>query len=160
MADIFRGGLGRVTLLGTSLAAIALLGTWGSVQWVPSWADRMAGADGQVHLTDGPGLGAMVACILAGPFAQLTNRRLATSCSSARSLASCAYLFRGGLHYRRLPIPAWVFIAGATRPAFTAGCRCTCPNCSRRGSAPTGQGFAYNAGRIFDAAGSSPPVSF
>src|SRR6516164_5246520 len=39
--DIFSKDLKRKTLLGIVLASIALIGTWGSVQWLPSWADQL-----------------------------------------------------------------------------------------------------------------------
>ena len=41
VTDVFRGGLAKVTILGSLLGAIALLGTWGSVQWIPAWADKL-----------------------------------------------------------------------------------------------------------------------
>ena len=40
--DIFVPGLAKKTILATCLGATALLGTWGSVQWTPSWADKMS----------------------------------------------------------------------------------------------------------------------
>ena len=36
-------GLLAKTLLGIALASVALIGTWGSVQWLPLWADQMTG---------------------------------------------------------------------------------------------------------------------
>ncbi len=41
VADIFAAGLGRRTVLGALLAALPLLATWGSVQWIPSWTDKL-----------------------------------------------------------------------------------------------------------------------
>ena len=41
IVDIFKGGLARPAILGSLLGAIALLGTWGSVQWIPAWADKL-----------------------------------------------------------------------------------------------------------------------
>src|SRR5262249_46832591 len=40
--DIFRRGVAHKTVLGTSLAGIALVGTWGSIQWAQPWANKMA----------------------------------------------------------------------------------------------------------------------
>jgi MFS family permease len=45
--DIFVPGLARKTILGTLLAAVALLGTWGSVQWIAAWAGQISARDNQ-----------------------------------------------------------------------------------------------------------------
>jgi len=41
--EILSSGLLTKTLLGIGLASVALIGTWGSVQWLPLWADQMTG---------------------------------------------------------------------------------------------------------------------
>jgi MFS family permease len=43
LREIFSTHL-KHTLLGIAFASIALIGTWGSVQWVPLWVDQMTGA--------------------------------------------------------------------------------------------------------------------
>ena len=40
--EVVRPPLLRSTLMATLFASIALIGTWGSVQWLPLWADQMA----------------------------------------------------------------------------------------------------------------------
>jgi MFS family permease len=42
LREVFAAGLRRRTLLGIVFASVALIGTWGSVQWVPLWADQLA----------------------------------------------------------------------------------------------------------------------
>jgi MFS family permease len=44
LQEIFGPQLWRTTLIATALTSVALIGTWGSVQWLPLWADKMAGA--------------------------------------------------------------------------------------------------------------------
>ena len=46
MREVFRAGLRSRTLLAIGLASIALIGTWGSVQWLPSWANKMVNESG------------------------------------------------------------------------------------------------------------------
>jgi len=41
--EIFGAGLIKNTLLAIAFASIALIGTWGSVQWLPLWADQLTG---------------------------------------------------------------------------------------------------------------------
>jgi len=40
--EILAAPLLKTTLLATAFAAIALVGTWGSVQWLPLWADQLS----------------------------------------------------------------------------------------------------------------------
>ncbi len=41
VAELFQEGLVKYTLIGAGLATVALLGTWGSVQWIPSWVNKL-----------------------------------------------------------------------------------------------------------------------
>src|SRR5262249_35609547 len=41
LQEIFSRKLAGKTILGLIFASIALIGTWGSVQWLPSWADQL-----------------------------------------------------------------------------------------------------------------------
>jgi MFS family permease len=38
--EIFRGDLRRRTFVAIGLSAVALIGTWGSVQWIPLWVEK------------------------------------------------------------------------------------------------------------------------
>ena len=44
LKEVFGPKLWKTTLIATALSSVALIGTWGSVQWLPLWADKMAGA--------------------------------------------------------------------------------------------------------------------
>ena len=54
-------------LLAAGLSGVALLGTWASVQWAPTWADKLTGgrAHGQELDPDSRRCGAIVGTILA-----------------------------------------------------------------------------------------------
>lgn len=41
VAEVFAGKLRGRTLLAIVLASVALIGTWGSVQWIPLWANKL-----------------------------------------------------------------------------------------------------------------------
>src|SRR5437879_2822115 len=65
--EIVDSGLLPTALLATAFASIALIGTWGSVQWLPLWADQLTG--GKVYsakaLTQfASAIGAILGCIL------------------------------------------------------------------------------------------------
>src|SRR5512140_2619856 len=40
LQEVFSSGLRKTTLLGILFASVVLIGTWGSVQWLPAWADK------------------------------------------------------------------------------------------------------------------------
>ena len=63
--EIFSPALCKTTLLAIGFASIALIGTWGSVQWLPLWADQLS--QGKVHNAKGftllvISLGAIAGC--------------------------------------------------------------------------------------------------
>ena len=66
--EVFASGLRKNTLLAIAFAGVALIATWGIVQWIPLWADQMTGgtrtavkAWSQLYQS----LGACVGCYLA-----------------------------------------------------------------------------------------------
>jgi hypothetical protein len=158
VADIFKGGLWRLSLLGAILAAIALLGTWGSVQFIPPWAGTLtAGTD--YATTAGPwsqvcsGFGAVVGCILAASVAQWTSRRWTYFALSLLSLVTCQYLFRfSDLQYGNAFL-FWVFIVGGITAAFYGWLPLYLPELFPTRVRATAQGFAFNSGRVLAAIG-------
>ena len=48
--EVFGPGLRGSTLLAIALASVALIGTWGSVQWLPLWSNQMASNQGMAAL--------------------------------------------------------------------------------------------------------------
>jgi MFS family permease len=150
--EIFAPGQARFTLLGTVLAAIALLGTWGSVQWIPAWVDKLAGPAARSQALIALSLGAILACLVAAPAAQWTSRRWAYFVLCLLSLASCAYLFRAKPGYDG-GLLLWVFLVGGFSAGFYAWLPLYLPELFPTRIRATGQGFAYNFGRILAAGG-------
>ena len=50
LRDVFSGRLRASTLLAILFASVALIGTWGSVQWLPLWANKMVSESGTAEL--------------------------------------------------------------------------------------------------------------
>jgi MFS family permease len=152
--DIFQGHLARLTLLGTALSGIALLGTWGSVQWIASWAGSMPGvqADARSKAQIAVSLGAVTACLAAAPMLRWAQRRSGFFVLSLLSLATCAYLFRGG-HSFGTGFLVLVFLVGGFTAAFYAWLPLYLPELFPTRVRATAQGFAYNIGRVLAAAG-------
>lgn len=50
LKEVFGPGLRNRTLLAIVFASVALIGTWGSVQWMPLWANQLASEQGFAEL--------------------------------------------------------------------------------------------------------------
>ena len=83
--EVFRPGLAGRTVLGLMLASVALIGTWGSVQWLPLWADQLTGGlvpQAKANVTMLLGLGAIFGAVLAPKARKGLRGALAPPCSS------------------------------------------------------------------------------
>ena len=153
--EIFSGQLLKHTLLGIVFASVALIGTWGSVQWIPFWVDQMTGgtmpaAKANVHMASA--WGAIVGSI-AGPLVGgKIGRRPAFFGLCLLSLATCQFLFRYFDTYTTSLIIT-VFFAGLFTAAFYGWFPLYLPELFPTKVRATGQGVSYNTGRVFAAAG-------
>src|SRR5512140_1670395 len=80
------------TLLGLAFASIVLIGTWGSVQWLPAWADQLT--DGKVQHAKALSqlliaVGAIIGCLLGPLVGGRYGRRPAYFLLCLCSLVSC-----------------------------------------------------------------------
>jgi Na+/melibiose symporter-like transporter len=156
VADIFAPGLRRTTLLGACLAGVALLGTWGAVQFLPAWAlqftkDPQKAAWTQIFSAVGASTIPIAVALLAEKF----NRRAAYAGLCVLSLASCLTLF---LVFRKDPQFGFPFLLLATLVnGITAGfygwLPLYLPELFPTRVRATGSGFSFNAGRVIAATG-------
>jgi MFS family permease len=154
VSDIFKGGLAKSTIKGSILGAIILLGTWGSTQWLPAWADKLSGqiptAKSWAQIWSA--IGAIVGAFLAAYLAKWTSRRLAYFILCILAAGSCAYLFRTPFAYGNAFL-FWVFIVGGVTASFFGWLPLYLPELFPTRIRATAQGFAYNIGRVLAAAG-------
>lgn len=152
--------IGRM-LLGATLAGIALLGTWGSLQWAPKWAmalSKLLPADGGPYYAKeftqiAYSLGAIVSAIGAALLAGWLGRRVSYFLLCLAALASCWYLFIFNDAYGPKFL-ASVFVAGGITSAFYGWFPLYLPELFPTSIRATSQGFAYNFGRVLSAVGS------
>ena len=153
--ELFHAGLLKTILLAISFSSVALIGTWGSVQWLPLWADQMT--NGQVHSAKAitqllSGLGAVAGCILGALAAGKVGRRPAYFGLCLLSLVLCGVLFRVVTHYGSLFL-VLVAIVGAVTAAFYGWLPLYFPELFPTRVRATGQGLCFNFGRLFAAIG-------
>jgi MFS family permease len=153
--EIFSPGLLKSTLLAIAFASVALVVTWGIVQWIPLWADQMSGgkrpavkAWTQFYQSIGAAMGCLVAALLGGAL----GRRLTYFLLCLSSLAITQILFR--MFYEvNTGFFVVVFLVGATTASFYGWLPLYLPEIFPTRVRATGQGLAFNAGRILAAMG-------
>lgn len=156
MKEIFSTpALIRPMLLAMLLASVTLIGTWGSVQWLPLWADQMAGAalpKAKAYTQFLSAVGSVVGCLLGAWLGGALGRRPAYFLLCLGSLLSCAWLFRGIDSYG-LPFLTLTFAVGALTAAFYGWMPLYLPELFPTRVRATAQGLSFNAGRILAAIG-------
>ena len=145
------------TLIGTALACVALIGTWGSVTWIPAWVLNMtrptAGGEQRADVFRSGGRDRLHCGALAGG---RLGRRRTYFCMCLGSLVVCAYLFRWQTQLHPV-VDGWflavVMLTAALTASFYGWLPLYLPELFPTRVRATGQGFAYNAGRIIAAGG-------
>jgi MFS family permease len=153
--EIFQPHIVKHTLIATALASVALIGTWGSVQWLPLWADKMAGAANpmaKAYTQCASAVGAIVGTLIGAWLAGLISRRWSYFLLCVGSLISSAILFRG-IDTFGLTFLTMAFIVGGVTGAFYGWAPLYLPELFPTRVRATGQGLSFNAGRILAAVG-------
>jgi MFS transporter, SHS family, sialic acid transporter len=153
--EVFSGSLRKTTLLAMAFASIALIGTWGSVQWLPAWADQLAGKinpSAKANTQMLSALGAIVGAWCAPLIGARLGRRPAYFLLCLASFVFCAVLFHF-VHVFGMIFLAMSFLVGAATASFYGWFPLYFPELFPTRVRATGQGVCYNSGRIFAAAG-------
>jgi MFS family permease len=146
--------LGRM-LLGACLGGVPLLCTWGATQWIPTWADQLAGpevprANSYAGLCSA--FGAIAGSILGAMAGKWVKRRTVYALLCVLSLCTTSLLFRSHIAYGTVFLFG-VFLVGLTTASFYGWLPLYLPELFPTNVRATGQGFSYNFGRILAAMG-------
>lgn len=158
-----RGRSIRRMLLGACLAGVALLGTWGSLQWAPKWASALAQfvpADGgpaharyaKEFTQIASASGAIVGTILAALAGGWLGRRITYALLCLGAFVSLVYMYQANDAYGS-KLLASVFVAGGLSAGFYGWFPLYLPELFPTCIRATSQGFAYNFGRVLSAVG-------
>jgi hypothetical protein len=146
--------VGRM-LLGAGLGGVALLGTWASLQWAPTWADKLTDGknpDAKVLTQICSALGAIVGTILAALVGGWLGRRVTYFLLCVGSLTSALLFFQLNTSFGGMFLVT-VFLAGGLTASFYGWLPLYLPELFRTAIRATGQGFSFNFGRILAAIG-------
>ena len=155
LAEILSPPLLKWTLVATLLSSVALIGTWGSVQWLPLWADKMAGAanpTAKAYTQAASAIGAIVGCLAGAWIGGFFSRRFMYFMLCLGSLLTCGWLFRGIDSYGPMFL-VLTFVVGGFTATFYGWLPLYLPELFPTRVRATGQGLSFNAGRILAAAG-------
>lgn len=167
--DLDEGDRGRCTgrlILGASLAGVALLGTWGSVQWAPKWGAELA----KLLPPESPAkfakeytqmlsaFGAVVGTILAALAGDWLGRRSTYAFLCIGSIASLLFLYMANDAYGGQFLFS-VFLVGVMTASFYGWFPLYLPELFPTSIRATSQGFAYNFGRVISAVGTLQTAS-
>lgn len=174
--------LGRM-LIGAALSGIALLGTWASIQSAPSWAKKIAEAQvdhasrvvpaqpgdeeaekrmvatAAAYTQIASGIGAIIGTILAATIGLKMKRRTMYCILCVTALGSSLLLYQGNTRLFDGPPQFGVFflatmlLAGCFTASFYGWLPLYLPELFPTAVRATGQGFAFNFGRILAAVG-------
>jgi MFS transporter, SHS family, sialic acid transporter len=152
-AEIFSTTLRRRTILGAILGGIALIGTWGSVQWIPLWVNKETDSQQMGNYAQMcSATGAIIGTFLGAVIGHRVGRRATYFTLCLGSLLVCAYLFRihGSYDWTFLAV---VVLVGAFTASFYGWLPLYLPELFPTRLRATGQGFSFNFGRIIAAGG-------
>ncbi|MBL9122424.1 MAG: MFS transporter, partial [Planctomycetaceae bacterium] len=155
LAEVFGPRLWKTTLLGIAFGSIALIGTWGSVQWIPTWVDKIAGNGPQMAIASSAGavVGSFFGAVLCGRW----GRRPVYFGLCVASLVMCTIVFNAFNAENYAANKHWmlltVALVGCATAAFYGWLPLYLPELFPTRVRATGQGLSFNFGRIAAAAG-------
>jgi len=155
LRELIEGGNLKTLLVAAGLGGVALVGSWGSVQWLPLWADKMvsgADPDAKAYTQILNGIGSVIGCLLGALLGQKLGRRAAYCMLCLGSFAVCQWMFRSIDSYGATFLTA-SFVSGAVTASFYGWLPLYLPELFPTRVRATGQGIAFNLGRIIAAVG-------
>lgn len=157
-----RNTIMRNLMLGAALAAVALMGTWGSAQQAAKWASFLSpdGVKSSIieYIVICTAVGAILVTIIAPLVADKLGRRVTYFMLCVLALGSAVLFFKTNHSYEGSNSPAWLLISatllGGLTASFYGFFPLYFPELFPTSIRATGQGFCFNFGRLIAAIGS------
>jgi SHS family sialic acid transporter-like MFS transporter len=155
LREIFSGALRNNTLLAILFASVALTVTWGIVQWIPLWADQLTHGQqpkAKAWIQAFSCIGSMLSCLIAPLIGARFGRRPVYFALCLGALIACSVFFRLFDTYGTAFL-LMTAVVGALTGSFYGWLPQYLPELFPTRVRATGQGVAFNSGRIIAAAG-------
>jgi len=155
--ELFSRPYRRSAIMGSLLSTVALLGTWGALLWLPTFVDKLAegtaqAATAKAIVSQWMAVGQVIGSFLGGVLAGWLGNKKSWLLLCAAAWVSVMALF-GWTREFGLQVCLLAFVAGAFVPAFFGWLPKYLPELFPTRIRATGQGFAYNIGRVLTGVG-------
>ena len=160
LAELFRGSLLRPTLIGSTLAFVAVFGLWGSTNWTPTLIGTLPDLQGLSredlsarvsYAIMALNAGALFGYLSFGPLADRFGRRFVFALMCAGGLVMLPITFLAPREY--LHVLLLLPVLGFFNNGIFSGFPIYLPELYPTRLRATGAGFCFNAGRVFASAG-------
>lgn len=156
LSQLFEPALRYKTIMACLISAVAVIGTWGVFQWIPTWVTTMVDEKSAVHARAITAMwmafGQIIGAFLGGPMAEWLGRRRSYALFCIGSLASAPVLYSTVDSYGPA-LFALSAVAGVFTTAFFGWLPLYLPELFPTRIRATGEGISFNFGRIIAAAG-------
>ncbi len=160
LAELFRGPLRRPTLIGSTLAFVAVFGLWGATNWTPTLIvalPEMAGLDRTElsrhvsYAVMALNVGALVGYLVFGPMADRIGRRgaFAVMCGGSLVMLPVTFLTPQAYAHVLILLP----LLGFFNNGIFSGFPIYLPELYPTRLRATGAGFCFNIGRVLASLG-------
>ncbi len=150
LSQLFQPALRRSTIMACLLASVAVVGTWGVFQLIPTWVNTMVGGKA-VHERAVAALwmafGQIVGSFVGGPAADWFGRRISYAIFCVASLISALLVF-GTVSGYGMPLLVLAAVAGVFTTSFFGWLPLYLPELFPTRIRSTGEGISFNIGRI------------
>lgn len=148
--------LRRTTIMACLISSVAVIGTWGVFQWIPTWVGSMVSKETAAHCASTTAMymafGQIVGAFIGGPAAEWFGRRISYAIFSFGSLVSAIALWTT-VHAYGGHLFLLAAIAGVFTTAFFGWLPLYLPELFPTRIRATGEGITFNFGRIIAAVG-------
>lgn len=156
-----RSTIMRNLFIGAALAAVALLGTWGSAQQAAHWASYLAPQGGTIPVSEyvviATALGAILVTLITPFVADKLGRRVTYLILCVTAMASAVAFFQINQPFSGTAAPTSLivsaFLLGGITASFYGFFPLYFPELFPTSVRATGQGFCFNFGRLIAAIG-------
>jgi MFS family permease len=155
LSQLWQPPLRSKTILACFISSVAIVGTWGVFQWIPSWVNTLVGGDATRQRAIAAmfmAFGQIFGAFVGGPMAEWLGRRRSYAIFCLSSLVSSVALYALVTSYG-IELLLLAMLAGVCTTAFYGWLPLYLPELFPTRIRATGEGITYNFGRVLAAVG-------